>query len=105
MAQHSTPKERVEYGLDTVDADRMVSVKLRDLLHLHQTLGEFARFFHQPLHYRDIESVRRFLGSRDSGGGIGVLLEAYYQRMADMLPADITGAFDAGKRFEHPLPP
>lgn len=66
MSQHSTTRERVEHGLDTVPADRTVAVSLRDLLFIHQTLGEFVRFFHQPMHYPNLAAVDRFLGSRST---------------------------------------
>ncbi len=105
MSQHSTARERVEYGLDTVPADRMVSVPLRDLLFVHQTLGEFVQFFHQPNHYPDLAAVHRFLGSVGTPDAFDVLLEAYYRRIGDMLPADIEEAFGDGYRFEHPSPP
>ena len=105
MPQHSTPKQRVEYGLDTIPPDRMVSVRLRDLMFVHQTLAEFVRFFHQPMHYPDLHPVERFLGTRGSGDAVDVLFESVYNRMREMLPPDIQEAFGEGGRFEHPLPP
>jgi hypothetical protein len=104
MPKHSTAKERVEYGLDTIPADRMVSVPLRDLMCVQQTLAEFVQFFHQPMHYPDLQAVEEFLGIGDSGGAMEVLSEAQYQRMYDMIPPDIHEEFADG-RFEHPLPP
>lgn len=105
MSKHSTPIQRVEYGLDTIPADRMVTVSLRDLMYVHQAFAEFVQFFHQPDHYPDLAAVHRFLGSRRSGGAMDVLWECYYQRMDRMIPADIEQAFAYGERFEHPLPP
>jgi hypothetical protein len=105
MAEHSTPTERVSYGLDTIPTDRMVTVPLRDLMYAHQAFGEFVRFFHQRLHYPDVAAVHRFLGSRGSGDAIDVLWESYYERMRKMIPADIDEAFADGERFEHPLTP
>lgn len=105
MPKHSTPQQRVEYGLDTIPADRMVSVPLRDLMYVHQTLTEFVQFFHQRMHYPDLEAVREFLGTRGSGGAIDVLFEAQYERIRGMIPPDIDEAFAEGERFEHPLPP
>jgi hypothetical protein len=60
MPKHSTAKERVEYGLDTIPADRMVSVPLRDLMYVQQTLVEFVQFFHQPMHYPDLQQSKNF---------------------------------------------
>ena len=104
MPKHSTPKERVEHGLDTIPQDKLVTVSLRDLMYVHQTLAEFVQFFHQPMHYPDIRAVEEFLGHRGSGGAIDALVEAKYQRMRDMIPPDLDEAFDEGK-FDHPLPP
>jgi len=105
MSSHSTARERVEYGLDTIPADRMVSVPLRDLLFVHQTLGEFVQFFHQSAHYPDLAAVHRFLGSVSTPAAFDVLRDAYYHRLRDMIPADIDEAFGDGVRFQHPLPP
>lgn len=105
MPDQSTPKERVEYGLDTIPPDRMVTVCLRDLMYAHQTLAEFVQFFHQDLHYPDFAAVRRFIGVRGSGDAVDVLWESFYKRMRRMIPPDIEEAFGEGERFEHPLPP
>ena len=105
MPEHSTPKQRVEYGLDTIPPDRTVSVPLRDLMFVHQTLAEFVRFFHQPCHYPNLHAVERFLGTRGSGDAADVLFESVYKRMHEMLPPDIHEAFGEGGRFEHSLPP
>jgi hypothetical protein len=105
MSKHSTPQQRVEYGLDTIPPERVVEVPLRDLMYVHQTLAEFVQFFHQPMHYPNLQAVEQFLGSRGSGGAIDILAESVYKRMREMLPPDIHEAFGEGERFEHPLPP
>ncbi len=74
-------------------------------MYIHQTLAELVQFFHQPMHYPDIESVNRFIGSRGSSGAMDILFESVYQRMHKMMPPDIHDAFGDGERFEHPLPP
>jgi len=83
----------------------MVTVPLRDLMFVHQTLVEFVQFFHQPLHYPDLVAVERFLGTRNSGDAMDVLCESVYKRMGTMLPPDIHEAFGDGERFEHPVSP
>jgi hypothetical protein len=83
----------------------MVTVPLRELMFVHQTLAEFVQFFHQPMHYPDLAAVERFLGTRDSGDAMDVLCESVYKRMHTMLPPDIHEAFGEGERFEHPLSP
>lgn len=104
MAKHSTARQRVEFGLHTIPARRKVSVSLRDLMFVHQTLAEFMQFFHQPMHYTELQDVHRFM--RKTGcGALEVLGEALYRRMREMLPPDMDEAFGEGERFEHPLPP
>lgn len=105
MPNHSTPKERVEYGLETIPADRKVTVSLRDLMYIHQTLWEFDQFFNQPTNHADMKLVDEFLGTRGSGGAIDVLFEAQFHRIHGMMPPDIEEALAEGERFEHPLPP
>ena len=104
MPKHSTARERVEFGLDSIPVDRTVVVRLRDLMFVNQTLAEFVQFFHQSTHYPDVAAVHRFLDPSRSGG-FDVLREAVYRRMHEMLPPDIHDAFGDGERFEHPLPP
>ncbi len=105
MSAYSTPIQRVEYGLDTIPPERKVTVGLRDLMYIHQTLAEFVRFFHQPTHYPDLQAIENFLGTRGSGDAYDALIEAQYHRIRSMIPADIDDAFGEGDRFEHPLLP
>ena len=105
MPNYTTVKEQVEFGLDTITPDRMVSVRLRDLMYVHQTLSEYVRFFHQPQHYPELAAVERFLGTSDGDGAMGVLWEAFYRKLHDMLPPEIHQAFSDGVRFENPNPP
>lgn len=97
-------KEIVEFGLEAIPEGRKVEVPLRDLMHIHQVLSEWNRFFHQPLHYQNIEAVAAFLGSRDSGGGHEVLSEALYEKLGLMLPEDILEKLEASA-FDHPENP
>lgn len=104
MQETSTAMERVEYGLDTIPPDQMVTVPLRDLMFVHQTLAVYVQFFHQRLHYPTLEAVHEFM-EKSGCGGFEILREAYYHRMGKMLPQEIHDAFDEGYRFDHPLPP
>ncbi len=104
MAEHPSIREIVEYGLSEVPEGQRVEVSLRDLLFVHQVLGELNRFFHQPTHYPDIEAVRSFLGSRGNGGAYDVLADAYYTKTDEMLPADVKQQQDESA-FDHPVPP
>lgn len=82
-------------GLETIKADRTIEIPLRDALYLHKVLGEFVAFFHQPDNWRTIEDVQQFIGNKDEGA-LHVLWEAYYQRTANVWPADIEKAFNDG---------
>ena len=100
MNSIATIKELVEFGLNDIPEDLTVSVSARDLVYIHQALGELNRFFHQPMHYPTLESVNDFLTG--SGGGYEVLREAYYTKLANMLPEAIKtklhdGLFDSDK--------
>ncbi|WP_442581054.1 hypothetical protein ACSBOB_03345 [Mesorhizobium sp. ASY16-5R] len=101
--RYTSVEEQVEYGLDTIPEDRVVSVPLRDLMYAFQTLGELARFFHQPLHWQSHEDVAEFIGNKNSGA-LHVIHESYYRRLRDTLPPDIEAAFDTD-RFDNPKSP
>lgn len=103
MDEYTTVEEQVAYGLDAISADRTIEVSLRDLFSVHQVIGEFVRFFHQPMHYPDIESVERFLGAADEGA-VHLLFQCYYDTLRDIWPADVVEKIEGGI-FDHPKPP
>ena len=104
MKKYTTVEEQIEYGLDTISSDRLVEIPLRDLMYVFQTLGEFIRFFHQPLHYQKLEDINKFLGSVEQGA-YSALSKSYYEVLRNHIPEDIEEAFDDGERFENPNPP
>jgi hypothetical protein len=104
MSASPTTREIVEFGLEAIAPDRTVTVSLRDLLFVHQTVEELNRFFHQPLHYPDVKALRSFLGSRGSGGAYEVLAECYYNKLRAMVPSDVQALIEEGT-LEHPEPP
>jgi hypothetical protein len=104
VASHPTIRELVEFGLGSVPKSERVEVSVRDLLFVHQVLGELNRFFHQPTHYPDVKAVRDFLGSRGDGGAYEMLAEAYYTKLGEMLPAKVHEQLNEAA-FEHPDPP
>ena len=97
-------REIVEFGLDTVADLETVEVSLRDLVFVHQVLGELNRFFHQPEHYRTIEDVIAFVGTGGDGGAFDTMHEAYYSKLRGMIPPTIAKKMEAGN-FEHPRNP
>lgn len=103
--EHTTVEEQVEYGLDAIDPARKVEVSLRDLLFVHNTLGEFVRFFHQPMHFETLKDVEDFIEDGFQGA-LRLLWESYYERFnyRDIFPIDIIDEIDEGK-LENPKPP
>lgn len=62
-------------------------------------LSNFERvhsLFHQPLHTPNLESVDKFLGSRDAGA-FRLLSECYYHKLYDIWPEDIREKFNDGE--------
>lgn len=95
-SDNSTIKSIVEFGLDGIPPDYSVSVNLKDLLYINQVLGEYVRFFHQPMHYPALEDVEKFLGNTDSGGGFEVLKTAYYDKISKMFSSEIRTLLEDG---------
>lgn len=102
MGKYTDVESQVKYGLEKVDEDRKIEVSLKDFLLLHNIVGEFIRFFHQPLHYKNLEDVKKFLGDKDSGA-LNLLCEIYYKKFhyRDIFPEDIKDMID-NSQFENP---
>jgi hypothetical protein len=73
-------------------------------MYLHAVCGIAVNYFHQQMHYPDIESIHEFVGKKDTGGFLDVVSKAYYVRSRDMFPEDIENSFGDG-RFDNPDPP
>jgi hypothetical protein len=101
--KYTSVEKQVSYGLKHVKSKRTVKVSMRDLLYIHQTLGELVRFFHQPMHTETLADVKKFMGNANAGA-LHVIWECYYKKMRKMLPSDIYDGFDNGL-FENPNPP
>ena len=93
MSDYTTVEEQVEYGLDAISPDRKVEVSLQDLFYVYQVLTEFVRFFHQPMHYPNIELVEKFLGDADEGA-FRLLHECVYGKLRDVWPEDVIEKID-----------
>lgn len=102
MSENTDVKSQVEYGLEKIDPNRTIEVSLRDFLYLHNTIDQFVRFFHQPMHYETIEDVNKFLDD----GGFQLLSECLYKKFEYRLtfPEDIRDMID-NSEFENPIPP
>ncbi len=102
MGNYTDIESQVEYDLEKIEPNRKIEVSLKDFLYLHNTIAEFIRFFHQPMHYKTLEDIEKFLGKKDRGG-FHLLSEIFYKRFnyRDVFPKDIQEMID-NSEFEHP---
>ncbi len=80
--------EQIEFGLDTIDPNRTVEIKLKDLMLIYKTFEELNRFFHQPMHYPTMEEINTFLGSKDVGA-FSIISKIYYRVLNKYIPKNI----------------
>lgn len=102
MENYTDVESQVEYGLEKIDPNRKIEVSLRDFLYMHNTIEEFVRFFHQPMHYKTLEDVEKFLGSKDKGA-YHLLSEILHKKFQykDIFPDDIIEMID-NSELENP---
>ncbi|MGC4117975.1 MAG: response regulator [Myxococcales bacterium] len=60
-------EEQVAWGLDGVDPNRQVQLRLKELLFIGATLRELLRFLHDPTHYADPKDSRAVPGRSREG--------------------------------------
>lgn len=84
--------EQIEFGLDSIDPEQTIEIRLKDFMMIYKTFEEFNRFFHQPLHYPSIEDIEIYLGNKDSGA-YSVISKVYYQILPQYLPKEIEEKF------------
>jgi hypothetical protein len=101
--QYTSARARIDYNLDTVDAERCVAVPVRKLLRLFNTIGMLQQYFHRPAHYANADALHAFL---DASGddAYGAIAEAYYDLLPGLIPTDITRRLEDGD-FDHPAMP
>ncbi|MDP8169975.1 hypothetical protein QJU96_01560 [Pasteurella skyensis] len=80
--------EQIEFGLDTIDPNRTVEIKLKDLMLIYKTFEELNRFFHQPMHYPTMEDINTFLGNKDVGA-FSIIGKIYYRVLNKYIPKNI----------------
>ena len=105
MEKYTDVEAQVEYGLEKIDPARKIEISLKDFLYMHNVIGEFIRFFHQPMHYETLEEVNKFLGDKDRGA-FHLLREVYYEKFywSDVFPEDIQKMVH-NSEFQNPDPP
>lgn len=97
-------EEIATFGFEAIDPDEKVEVSLKDLMYVFSTLQEYQRFFHQPLHYKNMEDVKRFLGSVNDKAGFKLLHTSIHEKMRDMFPDHIDKKYGKGD-FDSPKLP
>ncbi|RZJ51768.1 MAG: hypothetical protein EOO44_13905 [Flavobacterium sp.] len=94
--------QQIEFGLDSLNEERTIEIKLKDFMLMYKTFEEFNRFFHQPAHYPTIEDLDNFLGNRDFGA-YSIIHKMYYEVLNQYIPKDIQESLDADDSvFDHP---
>ncbi|MDN5201004.1 hypothetical protein QQ008_06520 [Fulvivirgaceae bacterium BMA10] len=84
--------EQIEFGLDSIDSEKTIEIKLKDFMLIYKTFQEFNRFFHQPMHFPTIEDIEVYLGNKDSGA-YSMISKIYYQVLDKYLPKEIEDKF------------
>ncbi len=80
--------KQIEFGLETIDPDRKVEIKLKDLIYIYKTFEEFNRFFHQPMHYSTMQDINIYLGDKDNGA-YSIISKMYYDILSKYVPKEI----------------
>jgi hypothetical protein len=90
MEKYTTVEDQVLYGLDKIDKDRKVEIKisLRDLVFVIKTMEELNRFFHQSAHYPSLDDVKKYIGNVNSDA-YSLIHKIYYNMLSEYLPEDI----------------
>lgn len=99
--KYTSIREQVEYGLERINEDDSIEVPLKDLLFVYKLIEELNRFFHQPMHYPDITSVKEYLGDYKKEGAFSLISDAYYQKFGNILPERIKEMVESDD-FSHP---
>ncbi|MHA7863566.1 hypothetical protein [Flagellimonas marinaquae] len=84
--------EQIEFGLNSIDPEATIEIKLRDFMFIYKTMEEFNRFFHQRMHYTTIKDIEIFLGDRDAGA-YSIIHKLYYDTLHNYMPKEISEKF------------
>jgi len=97
--------EQIKFGLDAIDSEKTIEIKLKDFMLIYKTFEEFNRFFHQPMHYPTIEDIEIYLGNKNSGA-FSIIGEIYYKVLPEYLPKEINDKLgEANDPFDTPKYP
>ena len=79
----------VEKDLDRISADETCEVNVKDLIYIYRTLQECVRFFHNPMHYTELDDLEKFMGTLDDPGAFTLLKNCVYKKIPKMIPDHI----------------
>lgn len=96
--------EIVEFGLDKIDPNRTIEIKLKDFMFIYKIFEEFNRFFHQSQHFQTINDVELYVGSKEFGA-YSLIHQMYYTVLYRYLPDNIIKSIEEGYTFESPIEP
>ena len=84
--------EQIEFGLDSINPEATIAIKLKDFMMIYKTFEEFNRFFHQNLHYPTLEDIEIYLGNKDAGA-YSIISQIYYKLLPKYIPKEIEEKF------------
>lgn len=102
MEKSREVNEQIKYGLDSIDNERNVNIKLKDLMFIYKAIEEFRRFFHNKHHYPLYADIETYLGYKDFGA-FSILDELYIKTLDTYIPDDIEKSLgDENDKLTHP---
>ena len=97
--------EQIDYGLDSIDSEAKIEIKLKDFMLIYKTFEEFNRFFHNNRHYETIDDIETYLGNKDFGA-YSIIRKLYYDTLGKYIPEDIKSKLEQDNNpFENPDSP
>ena len=84
--------EQIKFGLDSINPEAKITIKLKDFMLVYKTLEEFNRFFHQKGHWENISQMEAFIGDIDTGA-YSIIHKIYYDVLAKYIPKEIAEKF------------
>lgn len=102
MDKSKEVNEQIKYGIDSIDEERYVNVKLKDLMFIYKAIEEFRRFFHNRHHYPLYIDIETYMGNNEYGA-FSILNELYTKTLDTYIPDDIEDSLGGDNdKLTHP---
>ena len=98
-----TLEDILYFGIDTVNVDTNITIKLKDFILLYRTIEELRRFFHNREHYPDLTVVHEFLGNNKSGM-FNIINRIYIDILDEYLTEDIENILESDSFHSNLIP-